>query len=154
MGLRVRTGKPFRHLSFTLRRAARLRLRCPLPFTVVIMGRLTAMPNRLGTMPSLVKAAPKVAEGFYQSPEWRAYREAHRAWTIAKQGGVWCCRCGSTRRLILDHSVERKDGGPDFPAYEGADWHCSPCHNAKTANARARRARGEAPGGGQKSRGQ
>lgn len=85
---------------------------------------------------------PKVAEGFYLTPEWRAYRSAHRAWTAAKQGGVWCCICGGTARLILDHVVERKDGGADFPAYEQAKWYCGGCHNTKTARARAKRASG------------
>lgn len=85
---------------------------------------------------------PKVADGFYLSAEWRAYRSAHRAWTIARQGGVWCRVCGSVKRLILDHRTERKDGGADFPPYEEADWYCGGCHNAKTAAARAKRAAG------------
>ena len=106
------------------------------------MGRLTALPSRLSGLPARVKALPKRAEGFYQSAAWKAYRRAHAAWTRARQGGLWCCVCGATGRLILDHRVERKDGGADFPPYEEADWYCTGCHNRKTAEARAKRARG------------
>ena len=106
------------------------------------MARLKAMPGRLGAMPVKVAAAPKRAEGFYQSAEWQQYKRDHREWTKAQQGGVWCCRCGSTHRLILDHTVERKDGGADFPPFAGAKWHCAACHNAKTSEAKAARARG------------
>lgn len=100
------------------------------------------MPGRLGSMPAKLAPGPKVAEGFYQSAEWLRYRRWHREETIRREGGLWCCKCGSTHRLILDHTVERKDGGPDFPPYEGAKWHCARCHNAKTARERAARAGG------------
>jgi len=106
------------------------------------VGRLTGMPNRLGGLAPKVSAMPKVAESFYQSPGWLQYRREHRAWTIAQQGGVWCCECGSTHRLILDHEVERKDGGPDLPPFDQAKWYCGRHHSIKTAKARARRARG------------
>lgn len=112
--------------------------------------RLKAMPSRLSRLPSRVAAAPKVAEGFYVSAEWKAYRQRHKAWTAERQGGVWCCKCGATRRLILDHAVERRDGGADFPPFEEAHWYCGGCHNAKTAAAKAARARGDGAGGGRK----
>ncbi|WP_423804552.1 HNH endonuclease [Novosphingobium lindaniclasticum] len=42
---------------------------------------------------------------------------------------------------MLDHKQERKDGGADLdPA--NLEWLCQPHHNRKTAEARARRARG------------
>lgn len=106
------------------------------------MGRLKTMPARVGSLPPRVRAMPKVADRFYQSPEWLAYRKAHRRWTMERQGGVWCVVCGSTHRLILDHRIERSDGGDDFPPYQMADWHCAACHNAKTARERAKRATG------------
>ncbi len=112
------------------------------------MGRLKAMPSRLGRPAPMVRALPKVVEGFYQSAEWLRYRTAHRQWTVARHGGCWCKVCGSTKRLILDHRVERSDGGADFPPFEEADWLCQAHHNRKTADARARRARGEKAGGG------
>lgn len=106
------------------------------------VGRLKAMPSRIGALPPRVRSLPKVAERFYQSAEWRAYRKRHAAWTRSRQGGLWCAKCGGTSRLMLDHKVERKDGGEDFPPFEGAEWLCGGCHNAKTAKARARRASG------------
>lgn len=97
------------------------------------MGRLKSMPARLGALPSRVKAMPKVADRFYHSAEWA---EARR-----RQPNKWCAVCGSTKRLILDHKVERKDGGADLdPA--NLEWLCQPCHNTKTAEAKAKRARG------------
>ncbi len=106
------------------------------------MGRLTGMAPRIGSLPPRVAAMPKVAESFYNSASWRAYRQQHRDWTIARQGGVWCKVCGSTKRLILDHAIERKDGGEDLPPLEQAHWYCTGCHNRKTAEAKAKRARG------------
>ena len=87
---------------------------------------------------------PKVAERFYLSAEWKGYRAWHRAETLRREGGLWCCVCGCGGRLILDHVIERKDGGADFPPYEGAKWYCTAHHNAKTAQARAARAGGGA----------
>ncbi|MAY20304.1 MAG: HNH endonuclease [Erythrobacteraceae bacterium] len=105
------------------------------------MGRLKAMPARLGGLPSRVRALPKTAERFYTSPEWKQYRRDHRAWAVRRDGGCWCAVCGAGGRLILDHKVERKDGGADFPPYEGCEWLCTGCHNAKTAQAKAARVR-------------
>lgn len=105
----------------------------------------------MGRAPSRVAVLPKKVESFYQSAEWRAYRAWHRAETVKRQGGVWCAVCGCGGRLILDHVVERRDGGPDLPPYEGAKWYCSGHHNAKTARARLARVSGIAgsvkPGG-------
>lgn len=106
------------------------------------MGRLKQLGARIGGVAPRVRSMPKLAEGFYLSAEWKAYRAWHRAETRKRDGAVWCCVCGSTHRLILDHVVERKDGGPDFPAFEGAKWYCTAHHNAKTAQARAARASG------------
>lgn len=100
------------------------------------MGGLKAMPARLGAMPPKLGAMPKVAEGFYQSREWEATKRAKRA-----EGPAFCRVCGSTKRLILDHIVERKDGGADFDL-SNLEWLCTAHHNAKTARARAARATG------------
>lgn len=86
---------------------------------------------------------PKKVESFYTSPGWRAYRAWHKGETIKRNGGLWCSVCGEGGRLILDHTVERRDGGPDFPPFEGAKWHCSGCHNAKTARAKVTRVAGD-----------
>jgi len=100
-------------------------------------------------MPVKLKAPPKRAEAFYQSREWVDYRRRHADWTRRQQGALFCAVCGSTYRLILDHKNERRDGGPDFPPFEGAEWLCGAHHNAKTARERA--ARAEGTGGGVKS---
>jgi hypothetical protein len=56
-------------------------------------------------------------------------------------------RAKSGERLILDHVRERKDGGADLdPA--NTEWLTFSEHQAKTAKAKARRARGQ--GGGSK----
>lgn len=112
------------------------------------MGRLRAMPTRLSGLPSKVRAMPKRAEPFYTSPEWRAlvalrkqdpdYREALRR---AREDG--------SKRCILDHVVERKDGGDDLDP-SNTQWLTMREHQAKTARERARRA----GGAGQKFGGQ
>lgn len=107
------------------------------------MARLSGLPKRLNALPRRVAPMPKKAEGFYQSQAWRDYRSRHADWTRRQRGGLWCCQCGGTRRLTLDHRVERRDGGADFPPFEEADWYCAGCHARKTATARAARARGE-----------
>jgi len=107
------------------------------------VGKLKQLPARIGGLGARVKSLPKRAESFYTSVEWKAYRKAHRAWTRAKQGGVWCRVCGAVGRLILDHEIERKDGGDDFPPYDQAHWYCTGCHNRKTAEARKARALGK-----------
>ena len=117
-----------------------LAVRCRL--LVGALSRLRQLPGRMGRLPSRVAFRPKVAESFYLSAEWKAYRAAHRAQTKARHGGVWCCVCGGGGRLILDHVIERRDGGPDFPPFDGAKWYCAGCHNTKTARAKAQRVRG------------
>lgn len=106
------------------------------------MGRLKQLPPMIGKLGPRVKALPKEAERFYQSAAWRDYRKAHAAWTRAQKGALWCAVCGGTARLILDHRVERRDGGADFPPFGEADWLCGGCHNAKTSRVRGERARG------------
>jgi hypothetical protein len=114
----------------------------PRRIVAVHMGKLTAMPPRLGAMPAKVGAAPKIAEAFYQSRAWRSLIAA-----IKRERGNWCERCGSSNRVIGDHVVERKDGGAELdPA--NVELLCQACHNVKTAAERAARA---TRGGGEKS---
>jgi 5-methylcytosine-specific restriction endonuclease McrA len=102
------------------------------------MGRLTALPPRLTPLAPRLRAMPKAADRFYTSAEWKALRAAKKA-----AGPAFCCVCGAGRcRLILDHRVERKDGGADLPPLAELDWYCVAHHNAKTARERARRANG------------
>ena len=113
----------------------RLAGRCHLPGA--IMGKLKALGSRLGGMPAKVKAAPKVAEGFYSSPEWRGLVA-----DIKRGRGARCERPGCptpTHRIIADHIVERKDGGADLDA-SNVELLCFTHHQQKTAAARAARA--------------
>jgi len=102
------------------------------------MGKLMAMQPRLGAPAPKLKAAPKQAEGFYQSGVWRSLVAR-----IKRIRGAWCERCGSRNRVIADHKVERKDGGAELDE-ANIELLCAACHNAKTAKARAKRARGQA----------
>ena len=111
------------------------------------MGKLKALGSRLGGMPAKVKAAPKVAEGFYSSTEWRGLVA-----DIKRERGNRCERAGCptpTHRIIADHIVERKDGGADLDA-SNVELLCFTHHQQKTAAARAARAPGRTWGGGSK----
>ncbi|MGX7896881.1 hypothetical protein [Tsuneonella sp. HG222] len=105
------------------------------------MGRLTALPGRLSRLPSRVAAMPKVAEPFYTSRTWRALR-AERMLDADYFAALRRAKAdGSNGRVILDHKVERKDGGADLdPA--NTQWLTHAEHQAKTAKAKAARARG------------
>lgn len=110
------------------------------------MGRLKALGARVGSMPAKVRAAPKVAEGFYSSPAWRALvadRKRDPDYHLARQ------RARKGERLILDHKIERKDGGADLDP-TNTEWLTFSEHQAKTAKARAARAQGRTWGGGSK----
>lgn len=100
------------------------------------MGRLTALAPRIGALPPKLKAAPKLAESFYTSPQWRRV-----VGEIKRARGGCCERCGSRRRVIGDHKIERKDGGADFDP-SNIELLCITCHNRKTAAARAARSDG------------
>lgn len=90
-------------------------------------------PSRFGQAPSRFAVAPKKAESFYLSREWRALVSR-----LKRERGCWCKRCGSTHRVIGDHVLELKDGGaPLDPA--NVELLCQACHNGKTAAARAAR---------------
>lgn len=100
------------------------------------MAGLKMAPPTIGRAPATVRAAPKVAELFYRSVEWRTMVKA-----IKRKRGDHCQRCGSTHRVIGDHIIERKDGGAELDE-NNVELLCQACHNRKTAQARARRARG------------
>lgn len=118
--------------------------------------KLACLGTRLATVThERAKQAPKTADRFYLSPEWRQLVQR----LIALRGRR-CQHCGKTReddgspvRLIGDHIVERKDGGADLdPANvellcsrsggngeAHADGEAGGCHARKTARARAER---------------
>lgn len=88
------------------------------------------------------RPAPKRADPFYLSPEWRSLV----ARLVRERGrrceGPGCGRThdaeGAPIRVFGDHVVELKDGGaPLDPA--NVRLLCGACHSAKTARARAAR---------------
>lgn len=102
------------------------------------MGRLTSAPSLLSSPPSTLRQPPKIADDFYKSREW-----LQLVARLKRERGRWCERCGSTHRVLGDHIKELRDGGaPLDPA--NVMLLCQSCHQRKTADARARRARGEA----------
>lgn len=101
------------------------------------MARLGAMPSRLGAAPARVRCAPKQTDNFYRSPPWLGLMRQ-----LKRKRGNRCQDCGAkaskTVRIIGDHIHERKDGGADLdPA--NIRLLCLPCHNRKTAKAKAKR---------------
>lgn len=100
------------------------------------MARLKSLTSRLSAPRPKVTAAPKTAEGFYQSPAWRAL-VAERKLDVDYQLARGRAKLGE--RLILDHKIERKDGGADLDPVN-TEWLTFSEHQAKTARARARRA--------------
>lgn len=104
-----------------------------------LVSKLKASKPRLGGLAPRVRSAPKVAEDFYQSREWRALR-ARRTRDGDYFGAlVRAKKDGSNGRVILDHVVERRDGGADLdPA--NTKWLTFNEHQAKTAKAKAARA--------------
>jgi 5-methylcytosine-specific restriction enzyme A len=125
---------PSVHLLPDPRRARRLRLPRPTRFwkveTVVFM---MGGGSRIATLGSRVAVPAKRADAIYSSREWRALVRAIKA-----ERGRWCERCGSAHRVAGDHIVEIKDGGAALDA-ANVELLCQPCHNRKTAAARARR---------------
>lgn len=101
------------------------------------MARLKNLAPRVASLPSQLRPPPKIAESFYTSVAWRSLVAS-----IKRQRGAQCEQCGSRRRIIGDHIVERRDGGGDL-APSNVMLLCFTCHQRKTAKARARRARGE-----------
>jgi 5-methylcytosine-specific restriction protein A len=111
--------------------------------------RLRLLPSRLRSGPPRL-TPPKLTDRFYSSPEWKRLvqrRKLDGDWFAAKR------RAKPGERLILDHIIERKDGGLALdPA--NTQWLTMSEHQVKTAKARAARAAGSpARGVGQKSGG-
>lgn len=102
------------------------------------MSKLTNLKPTLRGMPARLSPPPKQTESFYQCREWRALVAQ-----VKHERGPYCERCGSTDRVIADHIVERKDGGADLDS-KNIELLCQRHHAAKTAEARARRAKGQA----------
>ena len=109
-------------------------------------ARLTAVPlgARLAPMDGRSLAAPpKVADKFYQTPGYLAWRDL----VIARAGGRCeavddrgrrCPKARPRHRVFADHKHEIRDGGARFDPANG-ECLCGSHHSAKTARARAAR---------------
>lgn len=89
-----------------------------------------------------VPIAPKQADPFYLSPEYRAWREAVIARAgrrcEARRDGWRCTKAEPTHRMFADHIREVSDGGARYDPANGQCL-CGSHHTAKTMAARARR---------------
>ncbi|MEH6721304.1 MAG: HNH endonuclease signature motif containing protein [Aurantimonas endophytica] len=102
------------------------------------MGRLSGLPPMIGTLPALVQPAPKIADPFYLSPEWRRLMA-----DIKRHRGNACEDVGPhAGRIMGDHIVEVKDGGARLDP-SNIMLRCTACHNRKTHREKAARARGQ-----------
>ena len=74
------------------------------------MSRLHFAKPRIATANlSRAKLPPKVADGFYSTPEWKQLRE-----TCLRRDGFMCVVTGcGERAAFVDHVVRRRDGGKD-----------------------------------------
>ena len=102
------------------------------------MARLHMLGARVGRMDTRsAKPAPKVVDGIYSSPEWRALMAR-----LIKERGRRCEQCGRTgTRIYGDHITELKDGGEPFDE-RNVKLLCGSCHTKKTNAVRAERMRG------------
>lgn len=101
------------------------------------LARLMSAPRRIAPAPSRLGYAPKTAEKFYLSKEWRALRAARM---LDPDYFIVRARANG-ERLILDHVIERKDGGASLdPA--NTQWLTFSEHQAKTERAKRARASG------------
>lgn len=83
---------------------------------------------------SVARVAPKVADEFYLSADFKAWARA-----VKDRAGWKCQNCGRTGvRMFADHIVEVRDGGAKLDPRNGQCL-CGSCHSAKTAAVRANR---------------
>ena len=82
-----------------------------------------------------VRRPKKYVDPFYSSPEWKEASKQHLFHNPA------CCVCGTRERVMVDHIIERRDGGADLDPENFATY-CDSHHKQKTAKARRARALG------------
>lgn len=102
--------------------------------------RLRQVSRRLAELPTRKLSAPKIADPFYLTPQYRTWQ----AEVIRRSGGRCqgqahdAARPRSGVRLFADHVAEIKDGGARLDPANGQAL-CGSCHTRKTAAARAAR---------------
>jgi hypothetical protein len=94
-----------------------------------------------------VTVAPKAADPFYLSAEWRAFVEAEKIRRFGSARNARCqdhqCRMPERRgiRVFADHIVELRDDGAKLDPMNVL-FRCGSCHTRVTAERRARRLQG------------
>ncbi|MEP9389640.1 HNH endonuclease [Mesorhizobium sp. KR9-304] len=108
-------------------------------------GKLRMMVPAIRTMDTrTVKVAPKRADPFYLTPEWRALMDAIIVERFGSRAHARCedrqCQYPHRRgiRVFGDHIIEIKDGGALLDR-RNIKCVCGSCHTRKTAAARAAR---------------
>lgn len=103
-------------------------------------SRLGKVPSRIGTAEQrTARPAPKEADKFYSSPEWR-----HLLGSILKERGRRCedknCKNprGPWSRIYGDHIIEIQDGGARLDR-RNVLLRCPSCHTLKTIAERNKR---------------
>jgi 5-methylcytosine-specific restriction protein A len=96
------------------------------------------MSSRLSAPAPKLSSAPKSADPFYRSAQWRGLVEDRKL-----DSDYFAARKRAKRgeRMILDHKVELKDGGAALDP-GNTEWLTFGEHQAKTARKRAERAAG------------
>jgi 5-methylcytosine-specific restriction protein A len=98
------------------------------------MARLSALRPLVANAPAQLQEAPKVADGFYLTPEWRQAREL-----CLVLHGFRCAHCPrKPSRFFVDHIKELQDGGAPYDQ-SNLEPLCGSCHTIKTGRARAAR---------------
>jgi len=102
------------------------------------MAQIPTLKPRIPTLDTRIAPPPlpreKVADPFYSSKEWIALRDRVRA-----EAGGMCQRVGcSTPGRIVDHIVERSDGGASLDR-ANLELLCASHHAIKTNEAKRRR---------------
>jgi len=99
--------------------------------------KLRRAPPRMATLGRRIALAPKMADPFYLSREWRALTEA-----VKRERCYLCEGCGRQggpgERMVCDHVVEIADGGERLDR-SNLRVLCAACHARKTADAAVQR---------------
>lgn len=112
------------------------------------MSMLRSIGQKLGPPRAVkMKAAAKLADPFYLSPEWRALMDSIIVERFGSRERARCedpdCKAPHRRgiRIFGDHIKELRDGGAMLDR-GNVLCRCGSCHSLKTAAARAARQRG------------
>lgn len=104
------------------------------------MGRLKAMPSRLGAAPSRIASigsGPERLKTRDQNVEWRKWYKTARwqrlRWSVLERDLFTCCRCGQlvsdTKLLVADHKRAHRGDEALFWDAGNLQCMCKTCHD-------------------------